>query len=149
MTANGFSSYERFVKMGVVLLYFTICLTTVHENQLLHFQPSKYCLQRILCSDFRSKLLFLFYENKHFLKKLVPYVAPGRATRTKMTANGFSSYELFVKIDVFYLFLQYVWSLFMKTNFFICIHLNIVCRGFCVPTSEASCSSYFMKTNIV
>ena len=35
----------------------------------------------------------------------------------------------------------------MKTNFFILPHINIVYRGLCVPTSEASCSSYFMKTD--
>ena len=35
----------------------------------------------------------------------------------------------------------------MKTNFFILPHLNIVYRGLCVPTSETSCSSYFMKTD--
>ena len=30
----------------------------------MHFEPFKCCLQRILCSDFRSQLLFLFYENR-------------------------------------------------------------------------------------
>ena len=64
-----------------------------------------------------------------------------------MTANGFSSYELFVKIITFYCILQYLLPLFMKTNFFILPHINIVYRGLCVPTSETNCSSYFMKTD--
>ena len=64
-----------------------------------------------------------------------------------MTANGFSSYELFVKIITFYCILQYFLPLFMKTYFFILPNLKIVCRGLCVPTSETSCSSYFMKTD--
>ena len=37
---------------------------TSHENQLFHFEPFKNCFQRTLCSDFRSQLLFLFYENR-------------------------------------------------------------------------------------
>ena len=83
-----------------------------------------------------------------FWQKLVPYVAPGRSTRTKMTANGFSSYELFVKKCDCCCILQYFLPLFMNTHFFILPHLNIVYRGLCVPTSETSCSSYFMKTSI-
>ena len=38
-------------------------------------------------------------------------------------------------------------ALFMKSHFFILNHLKIVFKGLCVPTSEASCSSYFMKTD--
>ena len=64
-----------------------------------------------------------------------------------MTANGFSSYERFVKIITCYCILQYVLPLFMKTNFFVLPHINIVYRGLCVPTSETSCSSYLMKTD--
>ena len=64
-----------------------------------------------------------------------------------MTANGFSSYELFVKMDTFELTLRLKVSIFVKNHFFILSHLNIIYRGLCVPTSEASCSSYFMKTD--
>ena len=64
-----------------------------------------------------------------------------------MTANGFSSYELFVKIITFYCILQYFLPLFMKTHFSILSHMKIVYRGLCVPTSETTCSSYFMKTD--
>ena len=64
-----------------------------------------------------------------------------------MTANGFSSYELFAKIDDFYCILQYFLPLFMKTHFFILPNINSVYRGLCAPTSETSCSSYFMKTD--
>ena len=39
-------------------------LTTSHENQPFCFTPYEYCLQWTLCSDFRSQLLFLFYENR-------------------------------------------------------------------------------------
>ena len=35
----------------------------------------------------------------------------------------------------------------MKVNFLILPHIDIVYRGLCVPTSETSCSSYFMKTD--
>ena len=63
-------------------------------------------LQRMLCSDFRSQLLFLFYENQHPLKKWVSYLAPGQATKTKMAAYGFSSYELFVNNATFELTLR-------------------------------------------
>ena len=64
-----------------------------------------------------------------------------------MTANGFSSYELFIKIITSYCILQYFLPLFVKTNFLILPYINIVYRGLCVPTSETSCSSYFMKTD--
>ena len=90
----------------------------------------------------------IFEKGKQFFKKLVPYLAPGQATRTKMTANWFSSYELFVKMDTFKLTLRLKVSIFVKIHFFILSHLKIVFKGFCVPTSEARCSSYFMTTNI-
>ena len=83
-----------------------------------HFTPYKYCLQRTLCSDFRNQLLFLFYENKHFLKKLVSYLTPGQATKTKMTANGFSSYEVFVKLGTFQFTLRLKVSMFVKQVLF-------------------------------
>ena len=35
----------------------------------------------------------------------------------------------------------------MKTHFFISPNLKIDYKGLCAPTSEASCSSYFMKTD--
>ena len=35
----------------------------------------------------------------------------------------------------------------MKINFFILPNIDIVYIGLCVPTSETSCSSYFMKTD--
>ena len=41
-----------------------MCCGTFHENPLFHFAPSENCLQRTLCSDFRSQLLFLFYANR-------------------------------------------------------------------------------------
>ena len=34
------------------------------KKTLFHFTLYKYCLQRTLCSDFRSQLLFLFYEHR-------------------------------------------------------------------------------------
>ena len=40
-----------------------MCLTTFLENPLFHLHLFKNCFQRTLCSDFRSQLLFLFYEN--------------------------------------------------------------------------------------
>ena len=36
-------------------------------------------------------------NDQHLFKKSTSYWAPAQSTRTKMTANGFSSYELFVK----------------------------------------------------
>ena len=39
-------------------------LITFHENPLFRFHWFKNCFQRTLCSDFRSQLLFLFYENR-------------------------------------------------------------------------------------
>ena len=86
-------------------------------------------------------------KNKHFFKKSTSYASSAQSTRTKMTANGFSSYELFVKIDDLHVILQCFWQLFMKINFFVLPNVNIVYRGLCVPTSETSCSSYFMKTD--
>ena len=117
------------------------------EKSLFHVEPFKNCFQRILCSDSRSQLLFLFYENKHFLKKLVPYVASGQATRTKMTAIWFSSYDFLVKMATFQLTLRLKVSIFVKKHFFSFEAFKIVFKGLCVPTSEASCSSYFMKTD--
>ena len=63
-----------------------------------------------------------------------------------MIANGFSSYELSVKIITFYCILQYFLQLFMKTHFSILPNIKIIYRGLCAPTSETSCS-YFMKTD--
>ena len=40
-------------------------------------------------------------KSQHFSKKSTSYAPPAQSTRTKMTADGFSSYELFVKIDTF------------------------------------------------
>ena len=66
-------------------------------------------LLREFCRYFRAEIShgdperdFFFWKidrpkNTHFFKKSTPYVAPAQSTRTKMTANGFSSYELFVK----------------------------------------------------
>ena len=96
---------------------------------------------------FSPWLVVQFSENQHFSKKSIPYWASAQSTKTKMTANGFSSYELFVKKCDFCCILQYFLPLFTKTHFFILPHINIVYRGLCAPTSETSCSSYFMKTD--
>ena len=82
-----------------------------------------------------------------FFQKSTSYCSPAHPTMIKMAANGFSSYELFIKIITFYCVLQYFLPLFMKTHFFIPPHINIVYRGLCVPTLAASCSPYFMKTD--
>ena len=37
-------------------------------------------------------------SNQHFFKKSTSYPSPAPATSIKTTANGFSSYELFIKI---------------------------------------------------
>ena len=101
MTANGFSSYELFGKIDTFELTLRLKFPSFCKKALFHFQALKNHFKGILCSDLRSQLLFLFYENKHFLKKLVSYWAPAQSTRTKMTANGFSSYEVFVKLGPF------------------------------------------------
>ena len=44
--------------------WFLQCFRQLFMKNILHLHPYKYCLQRILCSDFRSQLLFLFYENR-------------------------------------------------------------------------------------
>ena len=71
----------------------------------------------------KSILRFDFFGEKtrfqQFSKKSIPYASPSQTARTKMTAIGFSSYELFVKNFDFDAFLQYIVSLFMKTHFFI------------------------------
>ena len=77
----------------------------------------------ILCSDFRSQLLFLFYDIRHFLKKWVSYVSPSQATRWNMCANGFSSYELFIKIIDFSAPARRFVPLLVKTHFFNLIEL--------------------------
>ena len=64
MTAIWFSSYELFVKMDTFELTLRLNVSIFCEKALFHFEPFKYCLQRTLCSDFRSQLLFLFYENR-------------------------------------------------------------------------------------
>ena len=111
---------------SVILLYFTIDLATFHENPLFHFQALKNCFKGTLCSDLRNQLLFSFYENKHFLKKLVSYWAPAQSTRTKMTANGFSSYERFVKKCDFCCILQHIRAFFCKKQTFPCSALEQV-----------------------
>ena len=40
-------------------------------NSYFLFQASKYCLEWVLCFDFRNRLLFLFYESKHCLNNLM------------------------------------------------------------------------------
>ena len=45
-------------------MYFTSDQATVHEKTLVHFQVSEDCFQRMLCSEFGIRLLFLFHENR-------------------------------------------------------------------------------------
>ena len=84
-----------------IVIFVVLDQATFHKQALVHFQALKNRLQRTLCSDSSNRLLFLLYEDKHFSKKLVSYLTPGQATMTKMTANGFSSYEVFVKLGTF------------------------------------------------
>ena len=63
-----------------------------------------------------------------------------------MTANGFSSYERFIKGHRFLACFTIYNAFFMKTNFSISRRLGAVYRGFSALTSVDSCSSYFMKT---
>ena len=62
MTANGFSSYEVFVKLGS--FKFTLRLTVLFfcRRALFHFQALKNMLKGILCSDLRSQLLFSYQD---------------------------------------------------------------------------------------
>ena len=47
----------------------------------------------------------------------------------------------------FLLYFTIFLATFHENQLFHLPHINIVYRGLCVPTSEASCSSYFMKTD--
>ena len=91
----------NFSSKSVIFVVFYNIFHTFHEKTLFHFQTLKNRFQRTLCSGSRHRVLFLSYDDKHFLKKLVSYLTPGQSTRTKMTANGFSSYEVFVKLGFF------------------------------------------------
>ena len=53
-------------------------------------------------------------NNQHFFKNSTSYWAPAQSTRTKMTANGFSSYEVFVKLGTFEFTLRLKVSIFEK-----------------------------------
>ena len=64
MTANGFSSYELFVKIDTFSLTLRLKVVVFHGNQLFHFQPLKNRFKGILCSEFIIRLLFLFHENR-------------------------------------------------------------------------------------
>ena len=62
---------------------------------------------------------------------------------TKMTSNGSSGYDVFVKMDVFLLYVTIdLATVHEKKRLFISRLVNIVYRGFCDLTSEASCSSH-------
>ena len=52
---------------------------------------------RLIFYDFHPRLLVQFSKSQHFSKKSISYLTPAQSTKTKMTANGFSSYEKFVK----------------------------------------------------
>ena len=66
----------------------------------------------------QEPVALLVYEDQHFLKKLVSYWTPTQATMTKMTANGLSSYEVFVKLGTFQFTVRLKVSLFCKINAF-------------------------------
>ena len=83
------------------LAEFAIDLAIFHEQQLFHFEASVCCLQRILCSDVRHRLLILYHENKpgqnpisnvSFLCKYktrkTPH--PSRQTRNALLCRKFS-----------------------------------------------------------
>ena len=103
-------------KSAISVVFYNI-FHTFHEKTLFHFQALKNRLQMTSCSDCRNRLLFLSYEDKHFSKKLVSYLTPGQATTTKMTANGFSSYEVFVELSTFQFTLKLKVSIFVKSAF--------------------------------
>ena len=61
---------------------------------------------------------YFFPTDQHFSKKSIPYASPGQATRWKLTANGFSSFELSIKIFDYDAYLQCFVPLFTKKRFF-------------------------------
>ena len=61
MVIISLSGFHQKVRFDCV---FPMEIPLFHENPLFHFTPYKNHLQRTLCSDFRSQLLFLFYENR-------------------------------------------------------------------------------------
>ena len=85
---------------------------------------------------------------KHFSQKPTSYASPAHLPRWKLTANGFSSYELFTKKCDFHAFLQCEVHFFMKNHFFILSHLRSLYKGFCVFAPETSCCSYFTNMTI-
>ena len=76
-------------------------------------------------------------------QKPTPYASPAHLPRWKLTANGFSSYELFTKKCDFHAFLQCEVPFSMKTHFLILSRLRSLYEGFCVFAQETSCCSYF------
>ena len=88
---------------------------------------------------FRKSNIF----TKHFSQKPFPYAFPAHLPRWKLTANGFSSYELFTKKCDFHAFLQCEVPVSMKTHFLILSRLRSLYEGFCVFAGETSCCSYF------
>ena len=88
---------------------------------------------------FRKSSIF----DQHVCQKPTSYASPAHLPRWKLTANGFSSYELFTKKCDFHACLQCEVSFSMTTHFLILSRLRSLYEGLCVFAQETSCCSYF------
>ena len=66
MTANGFSSYELSVKLGLFNFTLRLKVMLFCQKVLFHFQALRNCSKGILCSDLRNTRLFSSQGLSHF-----------------------------------------------------------------------------------
>ena len=118
---------------------------TFHENPLFHFAQFKNCFQRTLCSDFRSQLLFLFYENRPAKTQfqLHPFSTTTRPEKSRTppdrSATPYYVESFHFSARIHGTNIQNIESIVLNLD--LKPNLWIDCR------QHEQCSSYFMKTD--
>ena len=114
------------------------------KNALSHFHTFKYCFQRILCSDFGSQLLFLFYENRPAKTQfqLHPFSTTTRPENSRTppdrSATPYYVESFHFSARIHGTNIQNIESIILNLD--LKPNLWIDCR------QHEQCSSYFMKT---
>ena len=121
-------------------------LITFHEIPLFRFHWFKNCFQRTLCSDFRSQLLFLFYENRPAKPQFqtLPFSANTRPEKIQ-TPPDRSATPYYVES---FRFSAWVHGMNIQNIESIVLNLDLKPNLWIDCRQHEQCSSYFMKTNI-
>ena len=116
------------------------------EKSLFHFEPFKNCFQRILCSDSRSQLLFLFYENRPAKTQfqLHPFSTTTRPENSR-TPPDRSATPYYVES---FHFSARIHGTNIQNIESIVLNLDLKPIFWIDCRQHEQCSSYFMKTNI-